>query len=591
MIAYLREMLFLLGSDKNKLLLLFSFFAFTSLLDMVGVGLIYPFLTIAMDHDVEKLASIEHALGFINIEANSNQLLILFGCSMFLIFLLKSIASVWVNWKIISFGQKQQIRLRSLLMGHYQGMPYRHFLDRNSSDFIYTIQTLTVQYAAGALTNFLKFLSEIMVITGLVILLMISSGPFIVAVIMLFGVVMLGYDRVLGQRNQIYGKAANVAAVKINQGVSEGAFGFKEIRLLNKEKYFYDVVSENSKIYAKNNLKQTIISTSPRYLIEFMTVGALILFIIGPLAVGHNIATVVPSLGVLGLAAMRLMPSMNILTGNLAKLRYNRDAVRKLYSEVENADLQGRPPQSNSGIIDSYVENKKFLRFKLIGVYYKYLDDSRYILKDVSIDFKRGDIIGIVGTSGSGKTTIIDIITGLLEPMHGRMMYNDTFVSSSQLQKIWAGVLAYIPQDIFLLDDTIERNITLEKECVDRAKLKKAIIESKLCEVVEGLPKKLATSIGENGMQLSGGQRQRVSLARALYHDRQILVLDEATSALDKATEREIIREIDSLKGKKTIIIIAHRLSTLHKCDKIYEIVDGCARVVSKDILLATRVS
>ena len=548
--------------------MLLFIFIFVSLLDLIGVGLIYPFLSLVMDPNYIENENIKFLIGLFNLNLESDKLIIYFGIAMIFLFLAKSIVGVWLNWIILSFGQKQQIRLRTLLMRHYQKLEYKDYLNRNSSDFIYSIQTLAVQYSSGVIANLLKFLSEIIVIIALLSLLIYTSGPILILVILFFTSLIIGYDKVLGKRNQSYGKVSNNAAVRVGKGITEGMFGFKEIRLLNKEKYFYDMVKDNSIIYAENNLKQSVIASSPRYLIEFVTITLLVLFIVGPLSVGTNIDKIIPLLGVLGLAAMRLMPSMNIISGNLVKLRYSRDAVNRLYKEVSKVESNNEFSKTNHKI----VKTEQFDKLTLDNISYKYTNTSNFIFSNLSLSIKKGETVGFIGESGSGKTTLIDIITGLLQPCGGELYYNEKKVNN--INEVWNQQIAYIPQNIFLLDDTIKKNITLE-ENFDNSILEKALTESRLKELVNSLPNSINTTIGERGMQLSGGQRQRIALARALYHDREVLVMDEATSALDNETEKEIIQEIDSLKGKKTILIIAHRLSTLQNCDKIFKLSGG----------------
>jgi ATP-binding cassette, subfamily B, bacterial PglK len=568
MIEYLKEILYLLGEYRQKLPVLFTIFISVSILDFIGVGLIYPFLSIIMDPDYINSGYLSQIIAYLNLSTDNNKIPIYLGILLVFLFLVKSIAGVWLNWRILSFGQKQQIRLRSMLMKHYQNMPYRNYIDRNSSDFIYTIQTLTVQYANGVLTNLLKFFSEIIVILSLVFLLIYTNGPILIVVILFFAGLIFLYDELLGKRNQRYGKDANIAAIKVGQGIMEGMLGFKEVRILNKEKYFYDMVRNNSIIYSDNNLKQSIISTSPRYLIEFIVITLVVGFIVGPLSFGTDISKIIPSLGMFGLAAMRLMPSMNIISGNLTKLRYSRDAVSRLCDEISDIDLNKFKSKAKQ-----FKDLGPFKSLELRNVSYKYTDKLKLVLNDISLTISRGETIGFIGESGSGKTTLIDVVTGLLTPSSGSIYYNHKLTKN--LLEPWKEKLAYLPQNIFLLDNSIKNNITLEQTCTDELKLKKAIKDSKLSDLVFELPAGIDTEIGERGMQLSGGQRQRIALARALYHDREILVMDESTSALDNETEKEIIQEIDSLKGKKTILIIAHRLGTLRNCDRVFKLTNG----------------
>jgi len=269
-------------------------------------------------------------------------------------------------------------------------------------------------------------------------------------------------------------------------------------------------------------------------------------------------------------AALRLLPSAASISSNLSGIRAGRNTVDLLFEDYQNRDWQGG---KSAGRGDKQIS--EFASLQLENVDFAYTSDAHKALNNISLTIESGDAVGLIGHSGAGKTSLVDLILGLLDPVGGRVKVNG--IALDACLKDWHKKIAYIPQDIFLLDATFEMNISFEKnaENIDREKLQKAIEKASLNDVVQALPSGLQTKIGERGIRLSGGQRQRVALARAFYHDREFLIMDEATNALDEATETRIINEIKKLKGNITMIVIAHRMSTVQHCNKIIELKEG----------------
>jgi len=291
---------------------------------------------------------------------------------------------------------------------------------------------------------------------------------------------------------------------------------------------------------------------------------------------GGNIDSLLPTLSVFGIASLRLFPAANTLARSLNQIRYSRDSVLRLYSD------QYRLQQFSSKedySIPVQITNQ-FQSLKLDNVSFTYPQSEYRALIEISLEIKAGESIGLIGSSGSGKTTLVDMLLGLLEPQKGNLQFNGEETKAVLHQ--WSSQAAYIPQQVFLIDDTLSNNVALgvASNEIDSDKLHESLRQSKLIEVVEQLPQGIETVLGENGVRLSGGQRQRVALARAFYHGRDVLVMDEATSALDDQIEQEIVKEINQLKGKKTLIVIAHRLTTLKYCDRIYKIDKGRVKEV-----------
>jgi len=286
---------------------------------------------------------------------------------------------------------------------------------------------------------------------------------------------------------------------------------------------------------------------------------------------GRDLTALVPTLGVFGVAALRLIPAANALSSSLLQLRYSRDSIARLHADVVALEHVSLESSESFG----QVPSQPFRSLVLDRVQFTYPNSTTPALKELDMEIRADESIGLVGASGSGKTTLVDVLLGLLEPQHGELRYNGRPLKESLAQ--WRSQVAYLPQQVFLIDNTLRRNVALglEDHEIDEARLTEALRQARLAELVAQLPDGVETILGERGVRLSGGQRQRVAIARAFYHGRDVLVMDEATSALDNETEREIVEEIRRLKGQKTLIVIAHRLTTVRHCERIFRLRDG----------------
>jgi ABC-type bacteriocin/lantibiotic exporter with double-glycine peptidase domain len=311
-----------------------------------------------------------------------------------------------------------------------------------------------------------------------------------------------------------------------------------------------------------------MISSIPRYLLEVFIVSFVVILVVGSILLNHDIVVILPMIAMFGVAALRLLPIASALSGSLVRLRYSDDAMSKLYNDLIEFDV-------NSGKL-FYDNNVKstFSNLKINKISFNYPNHKINALNDISITISAGDSIGFMGASGAGKTTLVDVLLGLLEPQQGEILYNDKKLKDI---KTWQSQVAYLPQQVFLIDDSLRNNVALgvnDKDIDDR-KIKESIRQASLNDIVEKLPQGIDTLIGERGIRLSGGQRQRIAIARAFYFDKSVFIMDESTSALDNETEEEIVQEIKLLKGKKTLIVIAHRHSTIKYCDIIYKLKNG----------------
>jgi ATP-binding cassette, subfamily B, bacterial PglK len=574
---YLSEIFHILDNDSKKLPFIFLLILFTSLIDLIGLGLMGPYVSMVLNPD--SFTSISGILeNYLNISLNQNNILILLGLILLSVFSVKTFFAIVINKVIIRFSQNQQLRLRSSLMQSYQLLPYIEYLKRNSSEYIYNIHELTKQYSMGVIMPLLKTFSDLIIGLAIVLFLAWHNILALAILISILAIVLFFYDFFFKKNTNHYGVESNKESKNMLQGIQEGVDGFKEIRILGSETYFHNTMYVAAKKYASYIAKLQIISIMPRYLLELSMILFIVSLISFTLLIGDDIQSLFSTLAIFGVAALRIIPSLNSLSTSLVQLRYNRNAVSLLFQDYkkfkvgpQNSLIKKQSSQNERLNLD----NVDFSNFSLKNVSFSYSDEKRKALTEISLKIFAGESVGLMGQSGSGKTTLIDVILGLLNPQSGEIKYNNRPLKEYIDQ--WHAQVAYLPQEIFLIDDTLKSNIALgiEVNNIDQVKLDDAIKKAKLDDLVENLPNKADTVIGERGMRLSGGQRQRIAIARAFYHGRNVLIMDESTSALDSETEKEIIDEIKFLKKDKTLIVIAHRLSTLKDCDRIYELKDG----------------
>ena len=370
-----------------------------------------------------------------------------------------------------------------------------------------------------------------------------------------------------------FGKSVNDSASNIVKGIQEGVLGLKEIRILGASNYFLRHVSVASEIYARDITKAQLISQLPKYFLEFLLICFLVTLIIFNLLSETPVDSLVTTLALFGFGSVRIIPSLNQVLSSLSNLRFSRDAMSRLYADVKMLNTLDAGEAYQNLLNERNIDTFKSIKFEDVSFGYK--TSVKDVIDKLNLEINSGESIGLIGSSGSGKTTLVNIMLGLLSPSSGDIFYNDHKLLES------IGVLrskvAYLPQDVFVTDDSITSNIALgiDPSAIDVNKVRLCVSKAKLDSLVEDLPEGLETIIGERGLKLSGGQKQRLAIARSFYFDKEIIVMDESTSSLDSLTEREIIKEINQLKGEKTIIMIAHRYSTLEKCDRILELVDG----------------
>jgi ABC-type bacteriocin/lantibiotic exporter with double-glycine peptidase domain len=568
---YFKEITYLLGDDLKQIPKMTLAFICASLLDLIGIGLVAPYVTIVLNPDGfndSVMSSLFENLGF---STSTNDVVTTLGIFLLIVFALKVFASFSINKMILSFSYTKAIKIRSSLMRSYQSLEYSDYLKRNSSNYIYSILNLSAKFSQGVAQSVLRIISEGIVITFIFILLFINNSSEVITFIFLISTFFISYSFFFRKKIVNYGRLADSGMKVLVKGINEGIGGLKEIRVLNKENFFYDKVVDSSKVFSSSRVSAGVIKGLPRNILEFIIVLFIVSIIVTAISTGKEISDVATTLGMFGVAAMRLIPSTNHIMAGLINLGDSRNSVNLLYNDLK--ELEGYKLNTHRKKV---IKDVSFNSIELKNINFSYAGARPGALSNISLKINAGDSIGLIGTSGSGKSTLIDILLAFLTPESGDILFNNEVLTKTNLDN-WLNNVAYLPQHIFMTDDTIRKNIALgtPENVIDDEKVRRALIKSNLSEFVDSLENGANTIIGERGTRLSGGQQQRIAIARAFYFERNVLVMDEATSALDNKTENEIVEEIKNLKGTNTMIVIAHRLSTLRYCDLIYRIENG----------------
>ena len=572
-LKYLDEIFFIIGDDRKKLPWIMILILISSSLDLMGLGLIGPYVSILIDPTFFDSYPDDSPLKNIIPFVQREKIIMFLSSLLAIVFLIKTVFVILIKKIIIHFSYSQKKNIQTYLMKAYQNQPYTNYISRNSSEYIQTINGLVNQFTNGVLQQLLTIFTEGIIGVVIILFLAYTNANVLFFLIMFLGGSMFIYDRLFRSNLQKYGELGAAGEIQVIKATQEGMLGMKEIRVLGKSSYFEKKVAEGARLLRTIAIKTTLIGTAPRYLLEFILITFFVTLVTVSFSLGKNIQTVGAMLGVFGIAALRLIPSATVLSGSLITFRHGRYSTSKLFEDIKLYKNQGF---SSVPILGKELRGKDLFRnLELNDLFFRYPNEKNWTLSKINLKINSGESIGLIGPSGTGKTTIIDIILGLLIPQKGQILYNG-FDLQEYLEK-WYAQVAYLPQEIFLTDDNLRNNVALgfTNDEIDESRVHDSLRQARLKELINQLPDGIDTMIGENGVRLSGGQKQRVAIARAFYHKRNIMIMDESTSSLDSETEKEVVNEIQNLKGEKTLIVIAHRYSTVEQCDLIYRMDQG----------------
>ena len=537
-------------------------------LEMLGIGLMLPLLASMTQPELvtqsELLAPLLDLLG----RPEQAVLVILAMLAFIGVNILRLAFLVLLAWLQSKYIKQLVIDISERLYVGYLAQPYTFHIQRNTAQLIRNT-TGEVAVTASTIQNTMGLLSEAMVVVALSLFLMLVDPVGIIVVMLLMGSAAWLFYRFTHRRITNWGKQRQYNEGMRIQQLQQGLGGVKEIKLLGLEQFIIDEYKPFNFGSANANQRNTFVQALPRLWLELLVISGMGLYVILALLQGNAVNSLVPTLGLFGAAAFRLIPSVNRILGAVQGIRYGEPAVTNLRDELAQLDRSAQelsPKSDLEPLCDEIVVR---------NLSYSYPGSEQLALNQVSVRVPQGSAVGFVGDSGAGKSTLIDIILGLLEPSSGAVCVGN--VDIADYRRAWQSQIGYVPQSIYLTDDSLRRNIAfgLPSEKIDEIAVERAVRLAQLEGLIDELPDGLDTIVGEHGVRLSGGQRQRIGIARALYYDPPVLVLDEATSALDNTTEHEFMKGINALHGHKTLLIIAHRLSTVAQCDLIYRLEKG----------------
>lgn len=553
----------------------------SSALELLGVTAIYPFLQMMLSPAQMREKWYVAWIWCFDEQASDRTVLLILGICIILIYLFKNVFVIVGIYIRIAFAAKFQRELSIKMLSAYMEHPYEFFLNTNSSEVLRGIGPDVVG-VHQILLNFFALVAESLTIIILGTFLFMTD-PFMTVGAMALAFVCLAAI-VIGFKDKTKraGQNAREAVRMKSQYGYQAVTGIKEIMVLDRKQKFIDQYNEAAYLEQKAVTVNGVVEACPDRILEGVCIGGIIGIVCARIAGGIELDTFIPVLGTFAMAAFKILPSISKIATKINALVYHHLAIQETYHNIKEAneyekELQGYVLNATN-VKEGELKNIRFSdEIRIDRVTWKYLNAKENVLEDAKLTIKKGESVALIGSSGAGKTTLADIIMGLLKPQSGTIYMDgiDIFTIPHQ----WARIIGYVPQSVFLIDDTVRSNVAfgLKKDEIDDEKVWEALRQAQLKEFVEALPYGLDTIVGERGVKFSGGQRQRIAIARALYENPDILVLDEATSALDNETETAVMESIDALQGSKTLIIVAHRLTTIRNCDVIYEIKDGVA--------------
>ena len=578
------KLIFSLKEQKNGLIFL-CYMIIAMFLETASIGMIIPLMQVIADPEIMNSSGyMSDFIRFFNIN-DSYSLMIISAVGLFLVFLIKNIFLSFVAWFRIHFVINLRMNLSNRLFERYLSQPYTFHLQNNSGQLIQNISNEVSIFTGRLLVPLSNLIAEFLVFIGIIILLFIIApvGTLIIGIFLsLVSGTIIFYTRVHVSR---WGIERQFHDGKRIQHLQQGLGGIKDVLFLGRESYFLNKYKSHNKSSARPDIKQTFLQEIPRFWFEMLAISGLCIMIIVLGMQGKNAITLFSTLAVFAAAAFRIMPSVTRILAAFQSLRYSLPVLDKLYNELNPSVLGGSFSLSEEELGKTNSEFSNTLTLK--NVTYTYPNSKSSSLINVSLNINHGECIGIIGASGSGKSTLVDLILGLLTPNIGDVVVDGENIKRSK--RNWQKQIGYVPQSIFLTDDSLRSNIAfgISDDKIDDLLIDQAVYLAQLKELVSSLPDGLETFVGERGVRLSGGQRQRIGIARALYYNPKILVFDEATSSLDSNTETQIMKTVHKLHKDKTIIIVAHRLSTVQDCDRLYKLEFG--KIIeegsSKDIL------
>lgn len=536
--------------------------------EAVGVVSVVPFLALAANPKVVDTSRKLHAV-YVALHFTSPRAFLIFtGAAMLAVTIVSNGLSAFALWYMLRFVWQKNHTLTTQMLERYLAEPYTFFLHQNTSNFAKNVLNEVGSFTNGVLTPLTNVIANVAVVVFILIILVVLNPLLALVTLVVFaGAYAVVYGLVRGRQDRL-GRVRLEMNRRRFQIATEGFGGFKDLKVSGREGFFIERFEEPSLLHTRAIVSNQVIGQMPKYAMQSIAYGGIITVVLLLLSTGRSITALLPTLGLYAIAAYRLMPSLQAVFTGVVTIRFNAPALNVIAEELARGKqlVAAARRQRVEAAPVSFIHE-----FTLENVVFQYERAPTAALHGVSLRVRKNSTIGLIGPTGAGKTTLVDVILGLLPATEGSLRVDGTPVTQRNLRK-WQDLLGYVPQHIYLSDSTIRSNIAFgvpEAE-IDEDRVRRAARIANLDSFVRELPRGYDTTVGERGIRLSGGQRQRIGIARALYSEPDVLILDEATSSLDGMTENVVMEAIGSLARQKTIILIAHRLTTVRDCDVIY---------------------
>lgn len=559
--------------ERRRGFLLLGMVLVMAVLDMVGVASIMPFMSVLAKPDIvttnQYLAPIYNYFGYTDVQ----HFLFLLGVVVFVTLVVSIVFTAATNYVLLRFSHMRNYTVGKRLVSGYLHQPYEWFLNRHSADLGKSVLSEVQVVIHGALLPLMQMIAHSAVVLALLVLLIAIDPVLALVVAAVFGGAYAGIYLLLRRYLDRIGKERVQANGERFQSIQEAFGGIKDVKVAGLEKAMLRRFGKPAMQFARHQAAAQVASLLPRFALEIVAFGSLLVAVLIMMTEFEGLKNALPKLTVYAFAGYRLMPALQQVYTQLSKIRFAGPAIDILHRDLRNlntndAEIIGRMP-------DTHLDIRKGLRLDKVS--YTYPEAASPTLNNLSFEVPAFTKVGLVGITGSGKTTAVDIILGLLRPGSGQLLVDAQPITNVNV-RAWQRSIGYVSQHIFISDDTVASNIAfgLPKDQIDQTAVESAARIANLHDfIVNELPSGYATTVGERGVRLSGGQRQRIGIARALYRDPQVLIMDEATSALDNLTEQAVMEAVRNIGNRKTIILIAHRLTTVRDCDQILVLEKG----------------
>lgn len=564
---------------KLKTVFVFILIALGSVVELLGIAIVLPIIELAMEESSVSDNKWAVLVSQLTGAESKEEILLWLIVITIIIYIAKSVYLVYMNSQLYLFSADVRRKLAIRLLKTYFKQPYEFFLLKNSSELMRSVSSDTGELY-NTIINVLRVISNGITAVSIIVYLIITNFWMTITITILLSLCAVLIFLVFNKRFRAYGAQNQKYNAYMSKDLRQAFEGVKEIKVMGNGDYFVDAYEKNFKKQNKVMNLFNIYNSIPKYLIETVSISGILLFLGVNVMFNDNYTALIPQLATFCVAAYKLMPSVNGISTYINSIIFSKASIDLVYhdiKEIEELEKQKGKEHGN-------LSKMKFTDcIEVKGVSFKYRGTEKEVLSDVEIRIPKGNSVALIGPSGGGKTTMADIILGLLEPEKGSVLVDGVDIRKDL--EGWCKNIGYIPQVIYLTDDSIRKNVAfgVEESEIDDELVWKALEGAQLKEFVKELPNGLDTEVGEHGDRISGGQRQRIGIARALYRNPEILVFDEATSALDNETEKEVMKAIEGLQGTKTMLMIAHRLTTIEHCDMVYKVEGGKVEQVNNN--------